>query len=127
MEPHLPYNLQSKSKSFLVAAKGSKNVLEPLANGTPVTLRMNLPAASTGRVKKVVSSTPPLVVITPGSLLGADRDVFLVSVIGKGAVFIAPARSESTAGLVLAGIPARHSRLLVRELRSLIWSPSWQQ
>ena len=117
------YTTNSKSQSFRIAAQERKNVLAPLADGRPVTLEMKLPRPMAAK-KKSVEGKPTLVVITPGPLFGADRDVFLVSVIGKGAALIAPIRSKSTADLVMSGFPARIASMLLRELRLLLWSPS---
>lgn len=59
----------------------------------------------------------PIVTITPGEPLGFGERTFVVSVINNGSCII-EIDCKSTAGLVLAGIPAKLAKLLLDKLRS---------
>ncbi len=84
--------------------------LQPLLEGKPVSLIL-LNEKAFGKRKN------PLIVITPGSLLGFRKKAVVVSVIDNGSCIV-EIDCNSTGKLVLAGIPAKYAKILLEKLQS---------
>jgi hypothetical protein len=101
--------------------------LKPLFEGQPVALQHHTPT-------RVRPKRDPYITITPGSLLGWPREVFVVSVIGEGSCMlrlyskreVSKARKAGRklkpkiADLVRAGLSAKLAVVLVTTLQTLI-------
>lgn len=85
--------------------------LRPLLAGKPVSLVL-LNENGKGKRKN------PLIVITPGEPLGFRKKAVVVSVINNGSCIV-EIDCNSTSGLVLAGIPAALSKVLLLKLQSI--------
>jgi hypothetical protein len=86
--------------------------LWPLRQGKPVAF-----AIISGNPNARGKRKDPIVTITPGSTLGFGERVVVVSVINNGSTIV-EIDCKSTAGLVLAGMPAKLAKLLLDKLRS---------
>lgn len=108
------YSRKTKSRSLRVV-ESSFSLLSQLRDGKSVVLAMTVPRFGESTIKRTTTDKPIPVVLVPGVAFGAPNAI-LVAVIGKGSAVIVPWAKNSTARLVLAGIPVRLAVALMDEI-----------
>lgn len=107
---------QDRALSTDVDWLGAK--LAPLREGKPVALSLIL-AKKPSKVKRVAEQRDKVITLVPGKLFGFSERTVVISVVDNGSCII-EIDCNSTARMVLAGIPAKLAKALLVKLRSTL-------